>query len=65
MARTRNERNVKDTRLQQALAALDDARTNVKDILEEGVSDSYERTLLTLAYDETNRAVSGIKAVVA
>lgn len=56
---------MKDTRLQQALAALDDARTNVKDILEEGVSDSYERTLLTLAYDETNRAVSGIKAVVA
>lgn len=56
---------MKDSRLQQALAALDDARTGIKDIMDEGVPDSYERTLLALAYDETNRAISKVKSVAA
>lgn len=59
----RNDNPMRDSRLQQALAALDDARTSIKDIMDEGLPDLYEHTLLTLAYDETNRAISGIKTV--
>lgn len=56
---------MKDSRLQQALAALDDARTTFKDLLDEGIPESAERTLLVRAYDDTNRAIKYIKVVAA
>lgn len=51
-----------DTRLQQALAALDDARTALVDITSE-LSESADRTALFLATDRIDRAIDGVKAV--
>jgi len=56
---------MKDTRLQQALAALDDARTTLKDILDEGGIIGPDHTFLILACDDTNRAIDKVKAVAA
>lgn len=51
-----------DSRLQQALAALDDARTALVDITTE-LSESPDRTILFLATDRIDRAIDGVKAV--
>lgn len=51
-----------DSRLQQALAALDDARTVLVDITSE-LSESPDRTTLFLATDRIDCAIEGIKAV--
>lgn len=53
---------LRDTRLQQALAALDDARTTLVDITSE-LSESPDHTTLILATDKINRAIDGVKAV--
>lgn len=53
---------MKDSRLQQALAALDDARTALADITSE-MSESPDHTTLILATDRINRAIDGVKAV--
>lgn len=54
---------MKDTRLQQALAALDDARTSLHDMLGELPVSSFDRTPIARAYDETNRAIELVKSV--
>lgn len=60
--RTNRGSRMKDSRLQQALAALDDARTTLADITSE-MSESPDHTTLILATDRINRAIDGVKAV--
>lgn len=50
--------------LQRALAAFDDARTELHNILENPATEAgADHTFLVLAYDSTNRAIELVKAI--
>jgi hypothetical protein len=49
--------------LQRALAALDDARTELHNIMAGEIDKDCDRTFIIRAYDEINRAVGYTKAV--
>ncbi len=56
---------MKDSRLQQALAALDDARTTLHDIRGELAREHPIRFQLLAASDDIDRAVNRIKGAMA
>ena len=49
--------------LQQALAALDDARTILYDLYRELPITDFNHTALMLAYDDVDRAIGKVKGV--